>query len=211
MEKEQFELIKISLLNNFRREMNGAVAGTMRQLSGLEGLQSYGVSLPTIKSICEKIERNHQFALFLFKSKVRELKIAATIIDPEGEVTVEQITSWCEDCDNIEILNSVARLAGKSSVAVKLFDKWIASKDAKYSRLALLIGGEAVRKGVEIDSYSEKVMRVVLDIGRGEINESVFALHALETQNNSDTAAIKKQLTESNNIFAAEVGAFIGC
>ena len=66
----------ISLLGKMRKQMNGAVADSMFYYGNDYGL-NYGVSLPTIRSIAKEEAQNHDFALYLLRQQVRELKLAA--------------------------------------------------------------------------------------------------------------------------------------
>lgn len=72
----------VELLGRLRREMNGAVADSMRVRGRPYGL-NYGVSLPTIRAIARSCPPDHAFARYLFLQDVRELRLAAlTLAEP---------------------------------------------------------------------------------------------------------------------------------
>ena len=65
-----------ALLGRFRRERNGVVADTMQYRGKAYGL-NYGVSLPTIRAVARAERPDSDFARFLYRQDVRELKLAA--------------------------------------------------------------------------------------------------------------------------------------
>lgn len=83
------------LTTAIRREMNGAVSGAMRVLDPQHQRKiNFGVSLPTIKSICSRYGKSHIIAEELRKYDIREWWLASAVIDDPTLLTVE-------DFDNI--------------------------------------------------------------------------------------------------------------
>lgn len=85
-------------MGRLRREMNGAVAESLDRALPAElryGLD-LGVSLPTIRSIARSEERDHDFAKFLYKQDVRELRLAALWIAEPDRVTAQELPSWMQ-------------------------------------------------------------------------------------------------------------------
>ena len=75
-----------ALLGRFRRERNGVVADTMQYRGKAYGL-NYGVSLPTIRAVARAERPDSDFARFLYRQDVRELKLAAFWIADPVQVT----------------------------------------------------------------------------------------------------------------------------
>ena len=70
---------KNELLLALRREMNGAVAGSMRD-GGIEYGLNFGVSVPTIRSVASRYAGDDELASEVWKSGVRELRLAGLFI-----------------------------------------------------------------------------------------------------------------------------------
>jgi 3-methyladenine DNA glycosylase AlkD len=62
-----------------------------------------GVGLPTLRSLAKRIGRDHELALALWKTAVREARILASLIDERERVTENQMDRWAETFDSWEI------------------------------------------------------------------------------------------------------------
>ena len=114
----------ISLLGAMRKQMNGAVADTMRYYGADYGL-NYGVSLPTIRSIAQAEERNHQLALYLYKQQVRELRLAALHIADPSLLTPDSLDVWAEGIINSEVAEEMAfALLPNTTILSDIFAAW---------------------------------------------------------------------------------------
>ena len=117
----------VSLLGALRREMNGAVADAMSYYGTRYGL-NYGVSLPTIRSIAAKEERNNSLALYLYKQDVRELRLAALhIAEPQSFADDED--EWMEGISTSEIAEEMAfALLRHTDNLPALYSRWSRSE-----------------------------------------------------------------------------------
>lgn len=174
--KNQYEHKKILLLDRLRREMNGAVVDSMKKYNGLQGLSSYGVSLPTIKDICAENEKDHEFAIYLFKSNVRELKLCAIFLDEPNKITDEQIDSWSAETNNEEILSNMAHLFAESDQADKFFNIWIESSSEKLQRLSLIMAGSSARNRRVLDGAKIKIEHNLDKCNFYTMNSFVYAI-----------------------------------
>ena len=122
-----------------RKQMNGAVADSMFYYGKDYGL-NYGVSLPTVRSIANEEDADHDFALYLLKQQVRELKLAAMhIAQPAKLITAEDANIWAEALINSEIAEECAfALISRSAVAANIYKEWIAS-DNEFTIYAALM------------------------------------------------------------------------
>ena len=113
----------IALLGSLRREMNGAVADSMSYYGTRYGL-NYGVSLPTIRAIAAKEERDNTLALYLYKQDVRELRLAALHLAQPESFDVDA-TTWMEGITTSEIAEEMAyALLRHVESLPMLFDNW---------------------------------------------------------------------------------------
>lgn len=91
-----------ALLGRLRREMNGAVAEAMAR-GGICGLLNYGVSIPTIVEIVRHEERDHDFARFLYRQQVRELRIAALLLASVEQFDEAEAEEWLTGAVTLEL------------------------------------------------------------------------------------------------------------
>ena len=96
-----------ALLGRFRRERNGVVADTMQYWGKAYGL-NYGVSLPTIRAVARAERPDSDFARFLYRQDVRELKLAAFWIADPVQVTSVEFSDWGEGIANSEMAEECA-------------------------------------------------------------------------------------------------------
>ena len=122
-----------------RKQMNGAVADSMFYYGKDYGL-NYGVSLPTVRSIANEEIADHDFALYLLKQQVRELKLAAIhIAEPTKLITAEDAKVWAESLINSEIAEECAfALISRASAATDIYKEWVAS-DNEFAIYAALM------------------------------------------------------------------------
>lgn len=140
----------IALLGALRREMNGAVVGSMHLYGRSYGL-NYGVSLPTIRAIARAERCDHDFARYLYRQQVRELRLAALYIaDPEA-IDTEQIPFWAEGIINNEIAEEAAfALLHRPPAVQRIFGAWAASDNELLAYSALM----AAARGMADDAHA---------------------------------------------------------
>ena len=128
----------ISLLGKMRKQMNGAVADSMFYYGQDYGL-NYGVSLPTIRSIAKELDKDHEFALYLLRQQVRELKLAAMHIAKPEMISIEEAQTWANAIINSEIAEECAfALLSQSPMAMDIYKLWIASENEYVIYAALM-------------------------------------------------------------------------
>lgn len=136
-----------ALLGELRREMNGAVAESMQRGRCGYGL-NYGVSVPTIRAIAGRVGTDHEFARFLYRQDVRELRMAApTIADPQ-DVTPDNLDEWFDGRMPEELIEELAmRLLSRCGrpVLEALCRQWLSAggADRRYAALMALARARA--------------------------------------------------------------------
>ena len=91
----------IRLLGRLRREMNGAVAESMRCYGRDYGL-NYGVSIPTIRAIAREDGCDDGFARYLYVQQVRELRLDASLLN------IGDADFWAAGIINSEVAEEAA-------------------------------------------------------------------------------------------------------
>ena len=146
----------ISLLGAMRKQMNGAVADAMRYYGADYGL-NYGVSLPTIRSIAQAEERNHQLALYLYKQQVRELRLAALHIADPALLAPHSLDEWAEGIINSVVAEEMAfPLLRYADALPAIFTEWISS-DNEFLAYAALRSAAATAFGREVAVVAQTI------------------------------------------------------
>ncbi|WP_307756514.1 DNA alkylation repair protein [uncultured Alistipes sp.] len=128
----------VALLTELRRERNGAVADAMRYYGAAYGL-NYGVSLPTVRALARAEKPDHDFAHYLFKQDVRELRLMALHLAEPARLSTEEANVWAAGIINSEVAEEAAfALLSRSDIFPQLFDKWIADRNQMLQYAALL-------------------------------------------------------------------------
>lgn len=83
------------------------VADTMQYLGKRYGL-NYGVSLPTIRTVARAEQPDYEWARFLYRQDVRELKLAALWIAEPAKVTPADFPFWAVGIINSEMAEECA-------------------------------------------------------------------------------------------------------
>lgn len=145
----------IQLLGALRKEMNGAVADSMYYYGDNYGL-NYGVSLPTVRSRAVAVGKDHEFAKYLYKQQVRELRLAALHIADATLVDCKEAEFWAEGVINSEIAEEMAfALLRYTKELANIFDSWTKSGNKFLAHAAIM----AVAKS-ELATHSETIERV---------------------------------------------------
>lgn len=127
-----------ALLSELRRERNGEAADAMRFYGRGYGL-NLGVALHTIRTIIADMPRNHDFAAYLYRQDVRELRIAALWLAEPAKVAPDTFGFWREGIINSEVAEQAAMaLMSKIECADELTEQWGMSDDVLAVYTALL-------------------------------------------------------------------------
>ncbi len=128
----------VTLLGAMRRERNGLAADTMRPCGTSYGL-NYGVSLPTIRQLARVEERDDDFARYLYRQEVRELRLSAFHLADPQRMTVSDLSFWAIGITNSEIAEEGAfALFSRVKILSELFITWISSTDVLLQYTAMM-------------------------------------------------------------------------
>lgn len=96
----------IAHLKTLRNETN--IAGMAR--FGIETETALGISNNDLRAIARIIKRDHERALDLWASNIREARILATYTEEPKKLTLEQARFWALDFNSWELVDSAAVL-----------------------------------------------------------------------------------------------------
>lgn len=127
----------VALLGELRRERNGAVADAMRCYGAPYGL-NYGVSLPTLRKLARAETPDHDFARYLYRQDVRELRLAALHIARPESLAPDEFQVWAAGIVNSEVAEEAAfAFLSRADAFPALFDAWIADPNPLLQYAAL--------------------------------------------------------------------------
>jgi len=76
---------------------------------GITPKRAFGVSIPNLREIAKGLGINHELAMELWQTNLRETKILASMIDDPKSVTEEQMENWVKEFDYWEICDQVCQ------------------------------------------------------------------------------------------------------
>ena len=128
----------LALLAELRREMNGVAADAMRSYGGQYGV-NYGVAAHTIREKASTLSHDHEFAEYLYRQDVRELRIAGLWLAEPECVTSDDLPFWVAGMINSEVAEQAA-LALFSHVECinEMLEEWSHSTDVLPPYAAML-------------------------------------------------------------------------
>lgn len=107
---------------------NGVISDTMKNY-GVEYSVTYGVEIPRLRKIAAEYEQDELLAQHLWQTKIREMMILATLLQPKETFTFERAEAWMNDVANMELVEQLCmNLFAGLSFADKLSFRLIASE-----------------------------------------------------------------------------------
>ena len=111
-----------------------AVKGMAR--FGINPKNTYGVSIPHLRTMAKHTGKNHQLALKLWSSGIHEARILACLIDDPTEVTEGQMEKWVKDFDSWDICDQCcSNLFDKTNFSYMKAIEW-AQRDKEFEKRA---------------------------------------------------------------------------
>lgn len=118
-----------------------SVAGMGRY--GIQTRNAYGVSIPRLRAISNKIGKNHAMAQQLWKTGIHEARILAGMIDDPAQVSEEQMEHWAADFDSWDVVDgSCGNLFDKTSLAVGKAHEWSKRNEEYVKRAGFVLMAE---------------------------------------------------------------------
>lgn len=162
----------IRLLGRLRREMNGAVAESMRCYGRDYGL-NYGVSIPTIRAIARQEGCDDDFARYLYLQQVRELRLAALHMADASLLSTEDAGFWAAGIINSEVAEEAAfAFLSRAQALPAIFRAWCPVTDDSVKPdpdVADDLEGEMLAYAALMSAARARMIRVCPDAGDAAI------------------------------------------
>jgi 3-methyladenine DNA glycosylase AlkD len=115
-----------------------AVKGMAR--FGINPENTYGVSIPNLRSMAKKAGRDHALAQQLWASGIHEARILASMVDDPKLVTEEQMEGWVKDFDSWDVCDQVCmNLFDKVPLAWRKVRDWAEREEEFVKRAAFAL------------------------------------------------------------------------
>ena len=100
-----------------------AVEGMAR--FGIQSSNSFGVSVPELRTLARELGYDHHLALKLWETGLHDARLLATMIDDPRQVTVPQMEKWMRDFDSWDVVDGCCgNLFDKTPFAVAKAKEW---------------------------------------------------------------------------------------
>ena len=130
--------------------MNGAVSESMQRDGQKYGL-NYGVSIATVREIVATEAPDYEFAKYLYKQQVRELRLAACHLAEPAKVDTHEFPFWARGIVNSELAEELAfALLSKIYDINSLMGIWTVESNELVAYAALMAASRNERTTTEV-------------------------------------------------------------
>jgi 3-methyladenine DNA glycosylase AlkD len=95
---------------------------------GINADNALGIGLAVLRPLARKVGRNHERALKLWKSGLREARLVAALTGEPAQMTPEQCRSWAAGFDSWDIVDGVSDLFVQTPFWCALIDEFAADE-----------------------------------------------------------------------------------
>jgi len=136
---------------------------------GINTETACGVSMPEIRKLAKKIKKNHELAMELWKTKIHEARILATIIADPAKITEAEMDMMVNDFNSWDVCDQACgNLLDKTDLIYKKIDEWAKSEKefvrrTAFSCLAWIAVHDKKLEDKDFDKYFILIKKYVLD------------------------------------------------
>jgi 3-methyladenine DNA glycosylase AlkD len=145
---------------------------------GISVDRALGVSIPQLRTAAKRIGRDHDLALALWRTRIHEARILASMVDEPALVTREQMEEWAADFVSWDVCDQVCgNLFGATPHAYAVARAWVRRPEEFVRRAGFtLIAERAVRDKAASD---EAFLKFLPAIRRGALDERNYVKKAV--------------------------------
>ena len=156
---------------------------------GITPKKAYGIKIPDLRTFAKEIGKDHQMAVHLWKSDIRETRILACMIEDPNIVTEEQMEQWVMDFDYWELCDQCCmNLFEKMPIAYQKAVEWSFRdeefvKRAGFALMARLAVSDKKAEDAKFEEFFPHIIRESVD-GRNYVKKAVnWALRQIGKRN----------------------------
>ena len=158
---------------------------------GIDVKYALGVKIPALRGLAKKIGKNHKLALDLWKTKIHEARILASMIDEPEKVSEKQMEEWVKCFNSWDICDQVCmNLFDKTDFAWGKIHDWPKRKEefvkrAGFALMACLVCHDKKSPDKEFIKFFP-IIKKHSDDGRNFVKKAVnWALRQTGKRNNN--------------------------
>lgn len=107
---------------------------------GINPKYALGVRIPILRNLAKKIGKDDKLAQDLWKTKIHEARILASMIDEPGKVTQRQMEQWVKEFNSWDICDQVcSNLFDKTNFAYEKAIEWSKRKEEFVKRAGFVL------------------------------------------------------------------------
>ena len=188
----------IEIKKALRAAMNGVLSARMRE-AGMPYKLVFGVELPRLLEISKEFAPDLKLALELWNENIRECKILAVLLLPDGEMTADLAEIWVSEIPTAEIAQILVmyQLRNLPQAADVAF-RWIASEDDTKQLCGYLTIAHLLQRGAELN---ERSVKEITDQATAGLEQADFhlrkAIHAVLSRLPAQTSDNSGMIMES--------------
>ena len=168
------------MLNVMRFEDVMEKLNSMRNIKNVEGMARFGIkpennlgiSVTTIRNFAKKIGKDHNLALELWNTGIRDARMVAACIDDPKIVTKEQMEKWVKDFNSWDLCDhTCGHLFDKTPYAYEKAKEWTKKSEEFQKRAGFaLIAWLSVHDKKKDDSIFEQFFPLIIKQSTDERN-----------------------------------------
>jgi len=102
-----------------------------------------GVSIPQLRDVAKEVGTNHDLAQELWKTRIHEARILASMIDDPTKVSEDQTEEWAADFDSWDVVDGCCgNLFDKTEFAERKAREWSLRKEEFVKRAGFVLMAE---------------------------------------------------------------------
>lgn len=140
----------LEIKQKLRLNMNGVASTGMRE-AGIGYKLNFGIRIPELKQIASETGKDAELAAALWKEDVRECRILAALVYPEGQFMPDMADLWIEQIEFPDLAEMCSMyLFSRMQGAAEAAFRWIASDNAMARYCGFLTLAHLLRGGREM-------------------------------------------------------------
>jgi len=110
---------------------------------GIQSSNSFGVSVPKLRTLAREVGRDHLLALKLWETGLHDARLLASMVDDPEQVTIDQMDKWVGDFDSWDVVDgSCGNLFDKTPFAVVKAREWCKREEEFVKRAGFVLMAE---------------------------------------------------------------------
>jgi 3-methyladenine DNA glycosylase AlkD len=145
------------------QQLEAAGSEQTRKTYARHGIKNemFGVSYATLGALTKKLKVNQELALQLWASGNHDAQTLATMIADPKLMSPGLLEDWAKSLINYPISDAFAKLAARTPVAQKKFEKWMDARNELISHTGWLMLAQAAGNAELPDSYFENHLATI--------------------------------------------------